>query len=114
MLADRIRQLMNDNSVSAFARKTGLSESLVRKYLNGSDPSLSRAQQIAEKNNVSLSWLATGVGNIKDDESLLRAAMEKTLSLSDYEIDKVFQAYLLLKQQEQQEQNETPANIGTS
>jgi len=101
MLADRLRQLMKEESVSAFARKTGLSESLVRKYLAGSDPGLSRAQQIAVKNQVSLGWLATGQGNIQDDENLFRQVLKDNLLLSDYEIDKVFQDYLLLKQQNQ-------------
>jgi transcriptional regulator with XRE-family HTH domain len=60
--ADRIRSLIGDGSVSAFARKVGLSESLIRKYLKGSEPSLARANQIARQFNVSLEWLATGCG----------------------------------------------------
>lgn len=60
--ADRLAQLLGDQSVSAFARKVGLSESLIRKYLKGSEPSLSRADQIARRANVSLEWLATGCG----------------------------------------------------
>ena len=60
--ADRLQQLLQDTTVSAFARKVGLSESLIRKYLKGSEPSLMRADQIARKANVSLEWLATGCG----------------------------------------------------
>lgn len=60
--ADRMRELIGTHGVSAFARKVGLGESLIRKYLNGSEPSLARANQIAEKANCSLEWLASGVG----------------------------------------------------
>lgn len=60
--ADRLAVLVAESTVSAFARKVGLSESLIRKYLKGSEPSLSRADQIARMANVSLEWLATGCG----------------------------------------------------
>nr|WP_293382437.1 helix-turn-helix transcriptional regulator [Natronospirillum sp.] len=36
----------------------GLSESLVRKYLQGSEPTLSKARQIARNCNVTIDWLA--------------------------------------------------------
>ena len=35
---------------------------MIRKYLNGSEPTLSRANQIARQANCSLEWLATGHG----------------------------------------------------
>lgn len=60
--ADRLRELIGDQPVSAFARKVGLSEGLMRKYLSGSEPSLSKANQIARTTNCSLEWLATGAG----------------------------------------------------
>lgn len=77
--ADRLQVLIGDTNVSAFARKVGLSESLIRKYLKGSEPSLSRADQIARKANVSLEWLATGCGyqyrqaEIVDQPALIKA-----------------------------------------
>lgn len=49
-------------SVSAFARKVGLSEALIRKYLKGAEPGLARANRIAMGANCSLEWLATGCG----------------------------------------------------
>lgn len=60
--AERLQQLMGEESVSAFARKVGLSESLIRKYLKGAEPGFARANQIALKANCSLEWLATGCG----------------------------------------------------
>lgn len=60
--ADRLKILIAGRTVSEFARSVGLSESLIRKYLNGSEPSLSRAHQIARASQCSLVWLASGEG----------------------------------------------------
>lgn len=56
--AARLQALIGDGSVSAFARKVGLSDSLVRRYLAGAEPGLGRALQIARATNSSLEWLA--------------------------------------------------------
>jgi len=61
--SDRLLELIGDSSVSEFARRVGLGESLVRKYLKGSEPTLSRARQIAEATHCSLEWLASGEGD---------------------------------------------------
>ncbi|MEP4546371.1 MAG: helix-turn-helix transcriptional regulator [Saccharospirillum sp.] len=58
----RLKILISGRTVSEFARSVGLSESLIRKYLNGSEPSLSRAHQIARASQCSLVWLASGEG----------------------------------------------------
>ncbi len=60
--AARLKQLIGEETISGFARRVELSEALVRKYLRGSEPSLSKANQIAMKANCSLEWLATGCG----------------------------------------------------
>ena len=60
--ASRLRELIGSATVSAFARRVGLSEALLRKYLAGSEPSLAKANQIARAANCSLEWLATGAG----------------------------------------------------
>lgn len=76
---ERLRTLIGEGSVSSFARKVGLSESLLRKYLKGSDPSLAKADQIARLANVSLEWLATGCGfmyrqaEVVDQDALMMA-----------------------------------------
>ncbi|TGG90659.1 XRE family transcriptional regulator [Natronospirillum operosum] len=54
----RLRTLIGERTVSGFARHVGLSESLVRKYLQGSEPTLSKARQIARRCDVSIDWLA--------------------------------------------------------
>lgn len=61
---DRFLIALRDESVYAFAKRTGLSESLIRKYLNGaSSPGLDNATLIARTLGVSLDWLATGEGD---------------------------------------------------
>jgi len=80
--ADRLGLLVQETTVSAFARKVGLSESLIRKYLKGSEPSLSRADQIARLANVSLEWLATGCGyQYRQAEVVDQPALALALSL---------------------------------
>jgi transcriptional regulator with XRE-family HTH domain len=61
-LIERISELIGDEPRAAFARRCGLSESLVRSYLAGTIPSVIKAAQIALAGNVSLEWLATGQG----------------------------------------------------
>ncbi|MDE1334077.1 XRE family transcriptional regulator [Vibrio aestuarianus] len=58
----RLQELIGEESISGFARRVELSEGLIRKYLRGSEPSLSKANQIAMRANCSLEWLATGCG----------------------------------------------------
>lgn len=60
--ATRLNTLIGAESISGFARRVDLSEALIRKYLKGSEPSLSKANQIAMRANCSLEWLATGCG----------------------------------------------------
>jgi phage repressor protein C with HTH and peptisase S24 domain len=61
-LADRLRLAMGSESVNAFAKRSGLGESLLRSYLAGSAPGLDKAARIAKAAGVSLEWLATGKG----------------------------------------------------
>ena len=58
---DRLHTSMQGLSVSAFAKKCDMSETVIRDYLSGKTyPSLTRLEVIAEKCNVSFNWLATG------------------------------------------------------
>lgn len=81
--AGRLRALMGRESVAAFARRVGISEAMMRKYLNGSEPTLSRANQIAQRANCSLEWLATGHGyQYRQAEVVDMAAVELALELT--------------------------------
>jgi len=50
-------------SVNAFAKKCGMGESLIRKYLDGPTlPGVENAAKMAAEAEISLEWLITGVG----------------------------------------------------
>lgn len=72
---DRLLFSIGDSSVSAFAKKCDMSETVIRDYLSGKTyPSLNRLQTIAENCGISYNWLATGykletLGQ-KEDESI--------------------------------------------
>jgi transcriptional regulator with XRE-family HTH domain len=81
--ADRLRALIGDSSVSAFARKAGLGEGLIRRYLSGSEPSLSKAEKISRAANCSLEWLATGANfRYQNAEGVDMAALESAIRLA--------------------------------
>lgn len=58
--AQRLEIAMADQSALAFAKKCGISDSLVRKYLHGSLPGLAKLVVLAKVGNVRVGWLATG------------------------------------------------------
>lgn len=60
---DRLKSIMDEESLRGFGRKAGISDGALRHYLNGeSYPDLDRLAAIAEKSGVNLLWLATGEG----------------------------------------------------
>lgn len=69
---NRLTEIMQGDSVSVFAKKCDMSETVIRDYLSGKTyPSLNRLAAIAEKCSVSYNWLATGhkLEEIHDTES---------------------------------------------
>jgi len=62
-LAARLKAIIGGESVSSFARRSGMAESVLRTYLrDGRMPPLDRALAIAAAAGVSVDWLATGRG----------------------------------------------------
>lgn len=60
---ERFAEALDKESIYAFAKRTGISESLIRKYLNGTSvPGLDNATLIARSLGVSLDWMTTGKG----------------------------------------------------
>lgn len=60
---ERLKSIMDEESLRGFGRKAGISDGALRHYLNGdSYPDLDRLAAIAEKSGVNLLWLATGEG----------------------------------------------------
>ncbi len=108
--ADRLKVLMGNENESKFAQKCNIPLSTMRKYLSGSIPGLDKAAQIAQINNVSLEWLATGDGAVvrKDNYdienrriiSILKDDQKAIKELDDDISDKLkprFAAYAELK-----------------
>ena len=62
-LPTRLHALVGKESVSSFARRSGLAESVLRSYLReGRMPPLDKALAMAVAAGVSVDWLATGCG----------------------------------------------------
>ena len=60
---ERLKELIGHESVRAFGRKVGISDTTIRKYLTGeTEPTISRLVGIAVACGVALEWLATGEG----------------------------------------------------
>lgn len=82
-LKDRIREIIDGEAVAAFARRCGITESLVRKYLSGSQPSVENLVLLASTAGVSVEWLATGRG-IRRAADMRKA--EKALQDGDFRV----------------------------
>ncbi len=61
--AERLKEVIGDTPILAFANKCGVPQNSVRQYLGGSVPGIDKAEAIAEAADVSLEWLITGKGN---------------------------------------------------
>jgi len=60
---ERLSEAINERSLSTFARTADVSETVLRKYLDGkSTPNLERLLGIAKAANVTVQWLVTGSG----------------------------------------------------
>ena len=65
----RLKKLIGNESVRSFGRKTGISETQLRKYLSGkSKPGLDNLVSISKVTGVSIEWLATGERTEQKDE----------------------------------------------
>ena len=66
----RLEFIVGEQSVRAFARRCGMSDTVLRQYLAGkSEPTRLALISIAEAGNVRVEWLATGEGPMKRGEA---------------------------------------------
>jgi len=70
---DRLKTVISDESVNAFAGKSGVTEGALRKYLSGSSlPGLDKLIAISDAAEVNIEWLATGKGPMmKEDQTFI-------------------------------------------
>lgn len=65
----RLQVALGRETPYALAKRTGISEGLLRKYLSGTTiPSLDRGAELAKAIGVTLGWLATGEGPMRPGE----------------------------------------------
>lgn len=63
----RLKRVMGDKSIRAFARECGISDTVLRQYLIGqSEPTRPALLAIASNAHVSLDWLVAGQGNAEE------------------------------------------------
>lgn len=60
--SERLREAIGAQSVLAFSKECGISDSLIRKYLAGSLPGTDNLVSMARAAKVSIAWLAAGEG----------------------------------------------------
>jgi len=58
--ADRLALIIGSESVASFSRRSGIGESLLRKYLNGAQPIVKNLVILADAGATSIGWLASG------------------------------------------------------
>ena len=59
-LADRLQMIIGSESVASFSRRSGVGESLLRKYLNGALPNSNNLVLLADAGGCYVDWLACG------------------------------------------------------
>lgn len=73
-IAARLREVMGDEPLLSFARRCGVGETTLRKYLEGAEPSTRRLVAIADTAGVNIAWLAAGRGPKKGSAAPAQAA----------------------------------------
>lgn len=56
----RLMFIIGEESVSGFARRAGISESVLRKYVTGSNPGADNLLKIARASGCTIDWIVTG------------------------------------------------------
>ena len=75
--SDRLSLALKGESIHSFAQRSGVRDSLLRKYVAGSEPGLEKLVTIADALGVTVEWLATGRGP--------RAVSERSVAVVDAE-----------------------------
>jgi phage repressor protein C with HTH and peptisase S24 domain len=93
LFAGQLAALKGDMSVAEFARKCGLGDSLMRKYLDGAEPGLDKVRAIWSATRCSLTWLVTGAGRMYESgiqesrkDYVTNATFDETVSIPHYDI----------------------------
>lgn len=85
---ERLRQAMKGESNNSFAKRCGMSERVIRNYLDGSTyPSIDRLAILANVSGVSLEWLVSGqLDSDKNADSDISAKKEEATPASEKQL----------------------------
>ncbi|AXY35187.1 helix-turn-helix domain-containing protein [Yersinia pseudotuberculosis] len=102
---ERLRQAMKGESNNSFAKRCGMSERVIRNYLDGSTyPSIDRLAILAKASGVSLEWLVSGqLDSDKNAYSDINAEKEEATPPSE----KQLQAWVEILERMKPEERET-------
>lgn len=67
---ERLQIALKDESIHAFARRSGISDSTLRQYERGSMPGLAKLIEISEATGTTIDWLATGKEPMRSTSAL--------------------------------------------
>ncbi len=69
LFSSRFKEVLGEETTYSFAKKSGIAESLLRKYLAGESlPGLDKLNVVSDVGNVNIEWLATGRGRKERDQ----------------------------------------------
>lgn len=88
--SERLKRAIGDQSVLAFSKECGISDSLIRKYLAGSLPGIDNLVAMARAANVNIAWLAAGEGSEHTLLSPPGAPIDNPASSGDFEYVPLF------------------------
>ncbi|MDH5677825.1 MAG: helix-turn-helix domain-containing protein, partial [Nitrospinota bacterium] len=79
MFKERLMEIARrQKSVNDFSRKCGISNSLMISYLNGKSlPGLENLLKMAAAAQVSVQWLASGLGPVQADAEMLKSGRQR-------------------------------------
>lgn len=84
--SERLKLVMNNESVLSFSQKVGVSEGTIRNLLKNGLPRLDNLVAIAEAGNVNIEWLATGEGKPNKDLLAKNNEMDEFALIPGYNI----------------------------
>ena len=81
--AERLKCVINSESVRGFAHRCGISEGALRNYLSGGEPTRPALIAITAATGVSLLWLASGQGPMREADETPRFGAEETNAIAE-------------------------------
>jgi phage repressor protein C with HTH and peptisase S24 domain len=81
--SERLEAALQGESLHSFSKRSGIGDSTLRKYLEGSEPGMDKLLRIADTAGVTLDWLVAERGPMRMGEEESMKTSGKVLSLPD-------------------------------